>query len=259
MARTGLRMMPTFPSPPLKFRTVSFPQYGYKASRSDRAFPRHVEVKSTPDIIRPTPLGYSPAFARLRVGDTAWALSPTCPTPPCAAVRAAAAALPQGSLAPEPVLLSRSIAAYYDPIRQSSEHATISRTGRVYVAPSLCGSASATRETFPTFTAVLSTRAIDHTPVGPRRCPVARARRNARLPRFHNESPPTRTRLCQLSPTGRTFRRCIVRFMLRPLCLPRPPDWRRADGITCVPSTLLKPLSPPLLAPAVTGGRWESG
>src|SRR6516164_8284592 len=51
MARTGLRMMPTFPSPPLKlsgrtmapgglprfpwpslkFRTVSFPQYGFKA------------------------------------------------------------------------------------------------------------------------------------------------------------------------------------------------------------------------------------
>src|SRR5262249_20405852 len=25
MARTGLRMMPTFPLPPLKFRTVSFP------------------------------------------------------------------------------------------------------------------------------------------------------------------------------------------------------------------------------------------
>ena len=31
MARTGLRMMPTFPSSPLKFRTVGFPQYGFKA------------------------------------------------------------------------------------------------------------------------------------------------------------------------------------------------------------------------------------
>ncbi len=31
MARTGLRMMPTFPSPSLKFRTVGFPQYGFKA------------------------------------------------------------------------------------------------------------------------------------------------------------------------------------------------------------------------------------
>jgi len=39
MARTGLRMMPTFPSPPLKFRTAGFPRYGFKAGRSDDAFP----------------------------------------------------------------------------------------------------------------------------------------------------------------------------------------------------------------------------
>jgi hypothetical protein len=39
MARTGLRMMPTFPSPPLKFRTVGFPQSGLKAGISDAAFP----------------------------------------------------------------------------------------------------------------------------------------------------------------------------------------------------------------------------
>jgi hypothetical protein len=29
-ARIGLRMMPTFPRSPLSFRTVSFPQYGWK-------------------------------------------------------------------------------------------------------------------------------------------------------------------------------------------------------------------------------------
>jgi hypothetical protein len=39
MARTGLRMMPTFPSPPLKFRTAGFPRYGPKAGLSDEAFP----------------------------------------------------------------------------------------------------------------------------------------------------------------------------------------------------------------------------
>jgi hypothetical protein len=39
MARTGLRMMPTFPSPPLKFRTAGFPRYGFKAGISDAAFP----------------------------------------------------------------------------------------------------------------------------------------------------------------------------------------------------------------------------
>jgi hypothetical protein len=40
MALIGLRMMPTFPSPPLKFRTAGFPQYGFKAGISDKAFPQ---------------------------------------------------------------------------------------------------------------------------------------------------------------------------------------------------------------------------
>jgi hypothetical protein len=39
MARSGLRMMPTFPLPSLKFRTARFPQYGFKAGVSDQAFP----------------------------------------------------------------------------------------------------------------------------------------------------------------------------------------------------------------------------
>jgi hypothetical protein len=39
MARTGLRMMPTFPLPPLKFRMAGFPRYGFKAGLSDEAFP----------------------------------------------------------------------------------------------------------------------------------------------------------------------------------------------------------------------------
>ena len=39
MALCGLRMMPRFPSPPLKFRTVGFPQYGFKAGISGAAFP----------------------------------------------------------------------------------------------------------------------------------------------------------------------------------------------------------------------------
>src|SRR5712664_2609868 len=38
-ARSGLRMMPTFPRSPLSFRTAGFPQYGWKAGFSDGAFP----------------------------------------------------------------------------------------------------------------------------------------------------------------------------------------------------------------------------
>ena len=50
MARSGLRMMPTFPSSPLRFRTASFPQYGSKAGLSDRAFPDRASVKLAPSI-----------------------------------------------------------------------------------------------------------------------------------------------------------------------------------------------------------------
>ncbi len=64
MARTGLRMMPTSPSPPLKFRTAGFPQYGLKASMSDRAFLENSMVKPAPGI--PTQLpSLPPSFARL--------------------------------------------------------------------------------------------------------------------------------------------------------------------------------------------------
>ena len=50
MARTGLRMMPTFPSSSLKFRTAGFPQYGFKAGLSDEAFPSDLPVKPAPGM-----------------------------------------------------------------------------------------------------------------------------------------------------------------------------------------------------------------
>jgi hypothetical protein len=34
-------MMPTFPSPSLKYRTAGFPRYGFKAGISGVAFPEH--------------------------------------------------------------------------------------------------------------------------------------------------------------------------------------------------------------------------
>jgi hypothetical protein len=45
-ARSGLRMMPTFPLSSLKFRTAGFPQYGFKAGISDRAFPFDASLAS---------------------------------------------------------------------------------------------------------------------------------------------------------------------------------------------------------------------
>ena len=42
--------MPTFPPPPLSFRTVSFPQYGWKVGLSGSAFPHVAQVKPAPGI-----------------------------------------------------------------------------------------------------------------------------------------------------------------------------------------------------------------
>ena len=67
MARSGLRMMPTFPSPPLKFRTAGFPRYGFKASMSDRAFLNGVSVKPAPGIPS-QPLSLPPPCAHFRRG-----------------------------------------------------------------------------------------------------------------------------------------------------------------------------------------------
>src|SRR5467141_79932 len=47
---SGLRMMPTFPPPPLSFRTVGFPQYGWKVGLSDNAFPHVAQVKLPPTM-----------------------------------------------------------------------------------------------------------------------------------------------------------------------------------------------------------------
>ena len=66
VARSGLRMMPTFPPSPLSFRTAGFPQYGWKAGISDGAFPRHQRLKPAPGI-RQLRHGLHPSFAHLIV------------------------------------------------------------------------------------------------------------------------------------------------------------------------------------------------
>src|SRR5262245_30299111 len=50
--RGGVTASPwrTFPRSPLKFRTASFPRYGFKAGLSDRAFPDPPSVKLAPSM-----------------------------------------------------------------------------------------------------------------------------------------------------------------------------------------------------------------
>ena len=88
MARTGLRMMPTFPSSPLKFRTAGFPRYGFKAGLSAGTFPRAAPTcRALPVCILPSCPPLSAFHSPLCVG--AAVRSST-------AIQAANAALPQG-------------------------------------------------------------------------------------------------------------------------------------------------------------------
>jgi hypothetical protein len=50
VARSGLRMMPTFPPPPLSTVRRVFPQYGWKVGFSGSAFPHVAQVKPAPSM-----------------------------------------------------------------------------------------------------------------------------------------------------------------------------------------------------------------
>ena len=109
MARTGLRMMPTFPSSPLKFRTAGFPRYGFKAGLSAGAFPR---VASTCHALSVCILPSCPRCQRF-----ALAVSAQCRSTLRARHRHASGIhrSTPGALAPVRVILSRSINTYQTP------------------------------------------------------------------------------------------------------------------------------------------------
>ena len=89
MARTGLRMMPTFPSPPLKFRTAGFPQYGFKAGLSEGAFPARRPIVA--------PLWFASLLRASRFQTCSSPLSVGAVVRLGAAIPATTVALPQGS------------------------------------------------------------------------------------------------------------------------------------------------------------------
>src|SRR5215471_21844908 len=89
MARTGLRMMPTFPSPPLKFRTAGFPQYGFKAGLSEGAFPTRRPIVA--------PLWFASLLRAPRFQNCLSPLGVGAVVRLSAAIRATFIALPQGS------------------------------------------------------------------------------------------------------------------------------------------------------------------
>jgi hypothetical protein len=85
----GLRMMPTFPSPPLKFRTAGFPQYGFKAGLSEGAFPTRRPIVA--------PLWFASLLRAPRFQTCSTPLGVGAVVRLSAAIRATVVALPQGS------------------------------------------------------------------------------------------------------------------------------------------------------------------
>ena len=61
-ARTGLRMMPTFPRSPLSFRTAGFPRYGWKAGFSDGAFLAFTRLSLLPTFAAYWPVCIHPSY-----------------------------------------------------------------------------------------------------------------------------------------------------------------------------------------------------
>jgi hypothetical protein len=258
MAQTGLRMMPTFPSPSLKFRTAGFPQYGFKASMSSTTFRRTFVVKPTPGV--PTAVSrLSSPFARIRGGIECRAQSPDGPTPQRAAVRGALPLCPRGPwlrtefccLSPSSLTTTPSVS----PAGTRRFHGRAAYTSRLRCA------GAPRRPAGPSLLSLL------HCPVVPltihrwvRGAVPLRVRPSipgflAFIPSRHPQEPASASNTRR----GVLFRCGIIRVMLRPGCLPRPPDWLQRDAVTCAAPRLLRTLSPPLLSASVAGRRWGSG
>jgi hypothetical protein len=132
---SGLRMMPTFPPPPLSFRTAGFPQYGWKVGLSGSAFPHVAQVKPAPGMPcasrRFASALRAPRYPTLR--SALGRNSEIGSTPPCEEL----SPLPQrprsglGSIVP---VHHRLIGL----IRPTHGHTPISPLGELYGMPSLC-------------------------------------------------------------------------------------------------------------------------
>jgi hypothetical protein len=147
--------------------------------------------------------------------------------------------LPQGSLAPVRVMLSRSIIAYYHPMRRSRRHAAISRIC-AYTQRLRC--AGAPRR--PARPSLLSLPRFPYMPSTLLRWCIVPSRCTHTMLADFLELLTSRLTTSPVSASnhrrGSPFRSCIVRFMLRPACLPSPPGWLRRDKVICSSPRLLR-------------------
>jgi hypothetical protein len=204
---------------------------------SDRAFPQVRVLKPAPGM-RSLPHSLLPPFARPHPDGSPGAVSKTVVASTCRC-SGDLLSLPQGSLAPVRVVLSRSIIAYYNPMRQSRRHAATSRLC-AYTQRLRCAGA-------PRRPARPSLLLLPCLPCMPSTLPrwriVSSRYPPTMLPGFLEllASRLATTPVSASNPRrGSPFRSCIVRFMLRPAGLPSPPGWLRRDEVICSSPRLLR-------------------
>jgi hypothetical protein len=224
VARTGLRMMPTFPPPPLKFRTAGFPRYGFKASLSDPACPGRREVKPAPGI----PSGASGFAMILRA-------------PPDYVIHGTPVGSPEGQSGG--IVVAGCAADPRGPWLRS-EFCCLGPS-RLTTTPSASLAGTTRFHRFTAYTRGLRCAGAPRRPARPSRLSLTRSPHvpstlprwvrwslplsttsDTRLPRITSESPPTAPSLPAMLDGG-PFRGCIVRVRLRPVRLPGPPGWLR--------------------------------
>ena len=196
-------MMPTSPSPPLKFRTLGSPQYGFKASLSDRACRHGASVKPVPGI-PDDPRRLPPSFAALSHQSSAWVVSqarwhvgrPLCERPP--------------PLYPRGPWLRAELCCLSPSSRTTTPSASLAGTRRLhgctaYTSRLRC--AGTPRQ--PTRPSLLSLLHCPHVPPTLRRrvrdVVLLHERRDTRLPRRLSESPPAQCPSLPAIPDGDGF------------------------------------------------------
>ena len=163
---------------------------------SDRAFLQARNLKPAPGI------GSLPAVCcTLRTLSPRRSLGSVSKTVEASTCRCAGGlpSLPQGSLARVRVLclIDQRLLLPHASVSQPRSDSRLGAIRSAFAVRERLG----IRETFPTFTAVLSLHAADPTPVVHRAFPLY-SHSGSRLPRIISESPTHSARLCQLSPTG---------------------------------------------------------
>jgi len=211
---------------------------------SDRAFPQVRSLKPAPGI-RLLARGLLLPFPRFHHERNRGSVSTTIRASTCRCSEGLPF-LPQGSLAPVRVVLSRSIIAYYSPMRQSRRHAATSRlcayTQRLRCAGAPRRPPRPSLLSLPCFPCMPST--LPRWRIVPSRCT------RTMLPVFL-ELLASRLTTTPVSASnhrrGSPFRSCVVRLMLRPACLPSPPGWLQRDEVICSSPRLLRYIVTPAL------------